>query len=125
MSIAGKKRLIYWAGGIILCGIIVVSLSMLHLLPLNILSVQQKPEQAPQKIYDYYIIVDEDDGHTIMYVPLVVNLGDEVLSEDNRYYQIVKIEENRAYARFIKNLNLEKYKQNLPPQQPPAKPNQP
>lgn len=125
MSMVGKRRLFYWGTGIILCGIIVFGLSMLHLLPLNILSVQQKPEQTPQKIYDYYIIIDEDDGHTIMYVPLVVSLGDEVLSEDNRYYQIVKIEENRAYARFIKNFDLEKYKQKHPSQETPAKPNQP
>ncbi|MEN6568153.1 MAG: hypothetical protein ABFC57_17865 [Veillonellales bacterium] len=125
MAMAGKRRLFYWGSGIILCGIIVFSLSMLHLLPLNILSVQQKPEQPPQKVYDYYLIIDEDDGHTIMYVPLVVNLGDEVLSEDNRYYQIVKIEENRAYARFIKTLDLEKYKQKLPPQENPAKTSEP
>jgi hypothetical protein len=62
-------------------------------------------------VYDYYLIIDEQDGHTIMYVPLVVSVGDELISEDNKYYQIVRIEENRAYARFVKNVDLEKNKQ--------------
>lgn len=89
---------------------IVAIMGSLHLFPLNILSVQQKPEQAPQKVYDYYIIIDEQDGKTLMYVPLVVSVGDELISEENKYYQVVRIEENRAYARFVKDVDLEKYK---------------
>jgi hypothetical protein len=103
-----KHRFVLIAGILALCGILVGS--FLYLAPLNMLSVQQKPDQAPQKVYDYYMILDEQDGHTIMYVPLVVSVGDEVLSEDNKYYRIVRIEENRAYARFVENVNLEKYK---------------
>jgi len=93
--------------------IIVLSIfafSALHILPLNIFSIQQKPNSQPQKIYDYYIILDEMDGHSLMYVPLVVNVGDEVLSEENKRYKVVRIEENRAFARFIEDINLEKYK---------------
>lgn len=105
-----KRRFLMIFGAIALCAVI-AALGFLHMLPLNILSIQQKPEQAPQKVYDYYLIIDEQDGHTIMYVPLVVSVGDELISEDNKYYQIVRIEENRAYARFVKNVDLEKYKQ--------------
>lgn len=105
-----KRRILMIIGAIALCAVI-AALGFLHMLPLNILSVQQKPEQAPQKVYDYYLIIDEQDGHTIMYVPLVVSVGDELISEENKYYQIVRIEENRAYARFVKNVDLEKYKQ--------------
>lgn len=80
---------------------VIFLVSFFHILPLNIFSVQQKPEQAPQKIYDYYIIYDEKTNQDLMYVPLVVSIGDEVITEDNKRYRIVKIEENRAYARFI------------------------
>jgi hypothetical protein len=84
--------------------------SFLHLLPFNIFSIQQKPEPEPQKVYDYYFILDEADGRSLMYVPLVVNIGDEILTEENKLYKVVKIEENRAYARFVEDVNLDKYK---------------
>ena len=89
---------------------LLVVFSLLHIIPLDLFSVQQKPTPEPQKIYDYYIIVDETDGHSLMYVPLIVNVGDEVLTEENKRYKVVKIEENRASARFIEDVNLEKYK---------------
>lgn len=95
--------------GIIVGSILVGSLllaSVLHLLPLNILSVQQKPGQAPQKVHDYYIIVEEKTGEELMYVPLVVSVGDEMISEDNKRYKIVKVEANRAYARFVEDVKL-------------------
>lgn len=85
----------------------VLLLSAFHLIPLNIFSVQQKPQQAPQKIHDYYIIYDEKDGQDLMYVPLVVSVGDEVLTEDDKLYRIVKVEENRAYARFVEDMRSE------------------
>ena len=88
----------------------IFAFSALHILPLNIFSIQQKPDPQSQKIYDYYIIVDEIDGHSLMYVPLVVSIGDEVLTEENKRYKVVRIEENRAFARFVEDVNLEKYK---------------
>lgn len=81
----------------------------LYLLPYNILPIQQKPEQTP-KAYDYYIIVDEETDQSLMYVPVVVNIGDEVLSEDNKRYRVVKVVENKAYARYVQDIDLEKYK---------------
>lgn len=89
----------------------IFAFSTLHILPLNFFSVQQKPDPQPQKLYDYYIILDEIDGHSLMYVPLVVNVGDEVLTEENKRYKVIRIEENRAFARFVENVNLEKYKE--------------
>ncbi len=103
-----KHRYAVLAGIIILSSLLIFSI--LHLLPLNIFSIQQKPEPAPQKVYDYYLILDEADGHSLMYVPLVVSVGDEILTEENKLYQVIKIEENRAYARFVKDINLDKYK---------------
>ena len=106
MRLKGRHVLI--TGIIIFFGLF--AFSALHILPLNIFSVQQKPDLESQKIYDYYIIFDEIDGRSLMYVPLVVNVGDEVLTEENKRYKIVKIEENRAFARFLEDVNLEKYK---------------
>lgn len=84
--------------------------SFLHILPLNLFSVQQKPAPQPQTIYDYYIIVDEVDSHSLMYVPLVVNVGDEVLTEENKRYKVIRIEQNRAIARFVEEVKLEEPK---------------
>jgi len=103
-----KRNHLLLIGAIVLCSILFFIL--LPLLPLNILSIQQKPESEPQKIYDYYIIIDEVDHHSLMYVPLVVNIGDEVLTEENKRYKVVKIEENRAFARFVEDVKLEPYK---------------
>nr|WP_092073734.1 stage II sporulation protein P [Dendrosporobacter quercicolus]NSL47944.1 stage II sporulation protein P [Dendrosporobacter quercicolus DSM 1736]SDM66388.1 hypothetical protein SAMN04488502_106149 [Dendrosporobacter quercicolus] len=100
-----KRRLLLIAGALLLIGCIAVS--SIHLLPLeNFLLIQQKPEQTPQKVYDYYIIVDEETGNHLMYVPLVVGIGDEVLSEDNKLYQVVRVEGNQAYARFVRDVDL-------------------
>lgn len=104
-----RRRLALIAAATITGGIILFSI--IYLLPLNILSIQHKPEQAPQKVYDYYIIIDEKTNRDLMYVPLVVSIGDEVITEENQRYKIVKVEENRAYARFIENISLEKYQQ--------------
>ncbi len=100
-----KRRMFFIAGALLL--IAVISISFLHLLPLqNFLLIQQKPEQAPQKVYDYYIIIDEESGNQLMYVPLVVSIGDEVLSEENKLYRVVRVEENQAYARYVRDVNL-------------------
>lgn len=87
----------------------IFAFSALHILPLNIFSVQQKPEPELPQIYDHYIIVDEINGQSLMYVPLIVNAGDEVLTEENKRYKVVRVEENRAFARFVEDINLEEY----------------
>jgi hypothetical protein len=101
-----KRRFFFIAGALLL--VTVIAISSLHLLPLqNFLLIQQKPEQAPQKVYDYYIIIDEQTGNHLMAVPLVVGIGDEVLSEDNKLYRVVRVEENQAYARFVRDVILD------------------
>jgi hypothetical protein len=103
-----KRRLSIIAACIVLG--VLLTLGALNLLPLNMLSIQQKPEQPPQKLYDYYQIIDADTDRTLMYVPLVVGVGDEVITEENKRYQVVKVEQNRAYARYVEEVNIEKYK---------------
>lgn len=90
--------------------VILCSFKLLPTLPPNMFSIQQKPTPQPQKNYDYYIIVDEIDNHNLMYVPVIVNIGDEVISEENKRYKVVRIEQNRAFARFVENVTLEDYK---------------
>lgn len=87
----------------------ITTAGVLHYFPLSMFSTQQKPEQAPQKIYDHYIILEENTNEILMYVPLVVSVGDELISDKNKRYKIVKVTENQAYARFVEDLNLELY----------------
>lgn len=105
---AFRRRLLIIVGALLVGGAAVYA--TINLLPLNMLSVQQKPEQAPQKVHEYYIIIDEATGRNLMYVPLVVSIGDEVITEENKRYEVVRVEENRAYARFVEAVDLEKYK---------------
>jgi hypothetical protein len=88
-----------------------LALGVIYYVP-TLLSIQAKPEPAPQKAYDYYIIIEEDTKEILMYVPVVVNVDDELISEQNKRYKIVKVEGNQAYARFVEDLNLELYKGN-------------
>lgn len=104
------KRRLFIAIAALLAGGIAVYL-LLHLLPSGLLPIQQKPEQAPQKAYDHYIVLEADTGRTLMYVPLVVSVGDELITEENKRYRIERVEENRAYARFVEHIDIEKYKQ--------------
>lgn len=106
---AVKRRLIIAVVALAVGG--VAAFGLLHLLPLSFLPIQQKPEQAPQKVHDYYIIVDIEDERTLMYVPLTVSVGDELITEENKRYRVERVEENRAYARFVENVDLQKYKQ--------------
>ncbi|CQR71569.1 hypothetical protein SOV_03590 [Sporomusa ovata DSM 2662] len=93
-----------------LLAVVAIVIIGVYYIPLTMFSVQPKPEQTPQKIYDYYIIVEEDTKEILMYVPVVVNVGDELVSDQNKRYKIIKVEENQAYARFVEDLNLELYK---------------
>ncbi len=101
-----KRRLLILVAVLLVVGIAVYLLP--GMLPLNLLPIQQKPEQAPQKVYDHYVILEEETDRMLMYVPLVVSLGDELITEENKRYEIVRIEENRAYARFVENVGIPK-----------------
>ena len=83
---------------------LVLFMTVLYLLPLNFLSVQEKPTQRLPQLHDYYIIFDEATGSDLMYVPLAVSVGDEIITENNQRYRIISVTENRPYARFIENV---------------------
>lgn len=97
-----------WLTAGFLVAVLLLFLVISQLFPLNLLSVQQKPNQLPQQLHDYYVIIDEATGVELMYVPLVVSSGDEVITENDKRYTVVRIEENRAYARFVEDVS---YKQ--------------
>lgn len=68
----------------------------------------KKSEQMPAKpAYEYYIIQDEATGNTLMYVSVVtVNIGDELVVDNGKWYRVVRVENNIAYARqFEKQLD--------------------
>lgn len=103
-----RKRLTKLAG--IFAVVTLIGVVLAYQVPSSWLPVQQKPEQPSPKVYDYYIVVDENTNEVLMYVPIVVEVGDELVSEQNKRYKIVKVEENYGYARFVEDLNLELYK---------------
>jgi len=106
MNRTAKRRLAYIAG----LGICVLAvIGLIFFLPLDALMIHPKPDAGPQNVYDYYVIIDEETGSVLMYVPIVVHLGDELISEENKRYRIIRIEENRAIARFIRKVDLTEY----------------
>lgn len=98
-----KRRLLL--GSVIATAGILLLSGLLYLLPLDsLLPVQRKPNTPPQKAYDYYVVVDETNQDILMYVPLVVSVNDELITEDNRLFRVVRVDGNTAYARFIKTV---------------------
>ncbi|KYZ75127.1 hypothetical protein AXX12_13190 [Anaerosporomusa subterranea] len=65
------------------------------------LSTRQAPAPPPQSQV-HYEIVDEVSGKTLMYVSIKkVDEGDELITEDGKWYVVVKVEGNRATARYF------------------------
>ncbi|MDF2565089.1 MAG: hypothetical protein K0Q53_1484 [Massilibacillus sp.] len=90
--------------------LILILLSTYYLIPITPLKNRyiSPPTQVDtiQKKYDYYDISDEADQKNLMRIPVVVNIGDELITEDNKLYRVTRIEENHAYAAFIRNVKL-------------------
>lgn len=64
---------------------------------------QRKPEPAK---YEYYQILDEANGETLMYVSTIaVREGDELLTEGGKWYVVVRVVQNIAYARQYEKNN--------------------
>ena len=59
-----------------------------------------------ETVYPYYFIYEEKSGHHLMTVSIVVTTGDELISEDNKLYRIVRVDENKAYARYVRDFVL-------------------
>jgi hypothetical protein len=104
--VVAKRHLFIVVAALLAVGI--AAWLLITYLPLNLLPIQQKPEQPPQKVYDHYIIYEDETDRVLMYVPLTVSIGDELITEENKRYEVVRIEENRAYARFVENVVLPK-----------------
>ena len=103
----GIRQRYYFIIGLL---IITLLIAIARLYPYGFFPARQKPQPHPAEPYPYYQIIDDASGKTLMYVPLKVAVGDELVCEENKRYQVVRIEENRAYARFVENINIEKYK---------------
>ncbi|HWR43469.1 stage II sporulation protein P [Sporomusa sp.] len=71
---------------------------------------EQKPLPSPQpQSYTSYLILEETTGETLMQISVPPTVGDELITDTNKRYTIVKVEENRSYARFVEDVNLKKY----------------
>ncbi len=57
-------------------------------------------------VYPYYFIYDEASDRHLATVSIVVTVDDELITEDDRLFRIVRIKENRAYARYVRDLEL-------------------
>lgn len=54
----------------------------------------------------YYVITDESGLRELMRVRVAVNVGDEVLAEDNKLYEVTRVEDNHAFAKYVKQVKL-------------------
>ncbi len=102
MKSSSRKKVILLFAEII-AGVILI-LGVWYYAPQYLSGPFKKPEQIdplPVKPpYEYYIIQDEATGDTLMYVSVVaVNVGDELLIENGKWYMVVRVEKNIAYAR--------------------------
>ena len=90
--------------------LILILLSAYYLIPITPIKNRYiaPPNQVEnqQKKYDYYEISDEADQKNLMRIPVVVNIGDELITDDNKLYRVTRIEENHAYAAFIRKVKL-------------------
>ncbi|MBO5244486.1 MAG: hypothetical protein J6B02_00150 [Selenomonadales bacterium] len=57
-------------------------------------------------VYPYYFIYEEKSGRHLMTVSIVVTVGDELITEEDQLYRIVRMEENKAYARYVREFAL-------------------
>jgi hypothetical protein len=80
---------------------------IVNLIPLKGFGVYQKPEQ---EAHEYYYIYAEEDGRELMRVPVAVSIDDELITDDNKRYKIVKTEGNKGIARYVETVNMDEYK---------------
>lgn len=57
-------------------------------------------------VYPYYFIYEEKSGRHLMTVSVVVTVGDELITEEDQLYRVVRMEENKAYARYVREFAL-------------------
>lgn len=54
----------------------------------------------------YFTVKDIKTGETIFVTSRYVNEGDQYLNEENKLFEVIKVEKDAAYAKFIKKENL-------------------
>lgn len=93
---------------LILLGLITFAIAValiIYIVPFKGFGNYQKPEAA----YEYYYVYAEEDGRELMRVPVPINIDDELITDDNKRYKIISVDGNKGIARFVENVNLEKY----------------
>ncbi|HOP74985.1 MAG TPA: hypothetical protein PLC07_08005 [Bacillota bacterium] len=66
------------------------------------------PNRSVPRQYAYYRIVDEKTEKLLMTISSSpVTKGDELITEDNKRYVVVKVEKNVAYARYVETVKFE------------------
>lgn len=65
--------------------------------------------QKPAQVYDYYYIYAEEDGRELMRVPIAINVDDELITEDNKRYRVIRIDGDRGTARYVEDVNIQEY----------------
>jgi hypothetical protein len=66
-----------------------------------------KYTQKPEPMHEYYYIHAEEDGRELMRVPIAVSIDDELITEDNKRYRIIRVEGNVGVARFMESIDLD------------------
>ncbi len=95
MQFVGKNKLIFFLIGILVIGGIWYYAP--GFFPKELKRIEQTPVVPP---YKYYVIQDEATGTVLMYVSVVVvNVGDELVTDTGKWYRVVRVEGNIAYAR--------------------------
>ncbi|GEM_PF-739947 len=65
------------------------------------------PSRTVPRQYAYYRIVEEKTGKLLMTVSSApVTKGDELITDDNKHYVVVKVEKNVAYARYMETVQF-------------------
>ncbi|MDT8901428.1 stage II sporulation protein P [Anaeroselena agilis] len=87
-------KYIFWAAIVLILFGLAIGYYVSSLTP------ERKPMEGQEKPYDYYIIIEEAGDKPLAFVStVVVSVGDEYLTGDGQWYKVVRVEENRAYAR--------------------------
>lgn len=95
MMIRSRTKLIM--GILVIVSVVVIAAQ--YLFPVFTRPPQAKPELIIEnKVYEYYILIDQETGEVLGHVSsLEVTTGDEYISENNKRYVVIRVEENRAY----------------------------
>lgn len=99
------RRFVLWAVLFVLIGFSSLGVLAPHMLHEVTASARDVLGIAPT-VYPYYFIYEEKSGHHLMTVSIVVTIGDELITEDNKLYRVVRMDENKAYARYVRDFVL-------------------